>query len=49
MPPKTYAMLLCAVIGAAALTVAAVSAAGLPMAAFGLVALLAAVVVRLWR
>ena len=49
MPSRTYAMLLCAVIGAAALTVAAVSAAGLPLAGFGLVALLAAVVVRLWR
>lgn len=49
MPPRTYAMLLCVVIGAAALTVAAVSAAGLPLAGFGLVALLAAVALRLWR
>ena len=49
MPWRVYLTLMLTVIGAAGLTVAAVSQADLPIAVVGVVALLAAAALRLWR
>ena len=49
MPPSSFAILLLVVIAAAGLTVWAVASAGAPFGAVGLVALLAATALRLWR
>jgi len=49
MPWRVYLTLMLTVIGAAGLTIAAVTQAGLPLAALSLVALLAAAALRLVR
>lgn len=48
MPAKTLVSLLIVVIIAAGLTILAARLIGLPMAALGLVAVLAALVLRVW-
>lgn len=48
MPAKTLVSLLLIVIAAAGFTVLAAQQIGLPMAAFGLVAALAALALRVW-
>ncbi|HEX9859043.1 MAG TPA: hypothetical protein VGA75_11865 [Paracoccaceae bacterium] len=49
MPAATWLTLLLIVLAAAALTVYAVTSAGLPLGIFGLLALIAAGALHLWR
>lgn len=49
MPPRIFASLLIGVFAAAGVTIALATSSGVPLAVLGLAALVAGVVLRLWK